>query len=150
MHGRREDFTVCSAVGTKLIGHQLPRSLPLMFQCLTKEALGNSTVSVLSDQNIDDISIMIYWPPQVPAYSLNRNEHFIDVPDVPKPTLLPAQRSSINRSKLDAPGSDHLVRDGDFSLREQVLDVAKAECEPMIKSDGMADNFREEPMTSIS
>jgi hypothetical protein len=150
MNGRWEDFTVCSAVGTKLIGHQLPRSLPLMFQCLTKEALGGSTVSVLSDQNIDDISILIYCPPQVVAYSLNRNEHFIDTPDVPKPTLFPAQRSSIDRSKLDAPGSDRLVRDGDSSLREQVLDIAKAECEPMIEPNGMADDFRWEPMTSIS
>jgi hypothetical protein len=105
MNGRREDFTVCSAVGTKLIGRQLPKSLPLMFQCHTKEALGGSTVSVLSDHNIDDISTLIYCPPQVVAYSLNRNEHFIDIPDVPKPTLFPAQRPSIDRSKLDAPGS---------------------------------------------
>jgi hypothetical protein len=58
------------------------------------------------------------------------NEHFIDIPDIPKPTLFPAQRPSIDRSKLDAPGSDRLVRDGGSSLREQVLDIAKAECEP--------------------
>jgi hypothetical protein len=30
------------------------------------------------------------------------------------------------------------------------LDIAKAECEPMVEPDGMADDFRGKPMTFIS
>ena len=121
-----------------------------MLQCLTKEAFGSMTISVLRYQNIDNISILIHCSPQIVTLASDGDKYFIDVPDVAEPSLFPAQRSSIGRSKFDAPVSDRLIGDGDTSLRKQILDIAKAECEPMIEPNGMADNFRGEPMTLIS
>jgi hypothetical protein len=150
MHHRRKNLTVCSLVCAKLVSHELPRHLALMFQCLAKEAFGSLTVSMFSDQNIDDVPILIHCPPQIVALASDGDKYFINVSDIPEPSLFPAQRSSIGRSKLDAPVSDRLIGDGDTSLRKQILHIAKAECEPMIEPDGMADNFRGEPMTLIS
>ena len=109
MHHRRKNPTVYSAVRAKLVGHELPRHLTLMLQCLTKEAFGRLTVSALGYQNIDDIPVLIHSPPQVVALASDRNENFIDVPDVSEPALFPAQRSRIGRSKLDAPVSDRFI-----------------------------------------
>jgi hypothetical protein len=100
---------VCSPVRAKLVGHELPRHLTLMFQCLTKEAFSGSTVPAFRYQNINDVPILIHRPPQVVALAPDRDEHFIDVPDVPKPSLFPAQRSGIGWPKLDAPASNRLV-----------------------------------------
>jgi hypothetical protein len=109
MHYRRKNLTVCSAVGAKLIGHQLPRHLALILQCLTKKAFSRLTISVLSDQNIDDIPVLIQRPPELVAFASDSNKHFINAPDVPEPSLFPAQRSSTGRSKLDAPISDCFI-----------------------------------------
>ena len=100
---------MCGLVRAKSVGHELPRHLTLMLQCLTKEALSRSTVSALHDQNIDDIPILIHCPPQVVALAPDRNEYFINVPDVPEPSLLVTQRSSIGWFKLDAPASNRFV-----------------------------------------
>ena len=109
MHHRRKDLTVCSPVRAKFVGHELPRYLTLMFQCFMEEAFSGSPVSALRYQNINDVPILIDRPPQVVAFAPDRNEHFIDVSDVPEPSLFAAQRSSIGRPKLDAPASNRLV-----------------------------------------
>lgn len=81
----------------------------LMFQCSEKESFSGSTVSALRYENIDDISILIHRPPQVVALTPDRNEHFIDVPNVSKPSLFLPQRSTIGRPELDAPASNRFV-----------------------------------------
>jgi hypothetical protein len=60
-------------------------------------------------QYINDVPILIYRPPQVVALASDSNKYFINVPDIPAPSLFSAQRSSIDGSKLDAPISDRLV-----------------------------------------
>ena len=109
MNHPRKDLTVCSLVRAKSVGHELPRHPTLMLQCLTKEALSRSTVSALRYQNIKDIPILIHGPPKAVALAPHRDESFIDVPDVPEPSLLAAQRSGIGRPKLDAPASNRFV-----------------------------------------
>ena len=141
---------MCSPIRAKLVGHQLSRHLTLMLQCLTKEAFGRLTVSALRCQNIDNITILIHCPPQVVAFASDRDKSFIDVPDVSEPSLFPAQRPSIGRPKLETPISNGLVRDGDTTLSKQFFYIAKAEAEPMVEPDGMADNFRGKTMTFIS
>ena len=42
-----------------------------------------------------------------------------------------------------------IVGYGDAPLREKVFDVAKAESEPMVQSNGMADDFGWKAVTSI-
>jgi hypothetical protein len=58
---------------------------------------------LFSDRNIDDVPILIHCPPQIVTLASDGDKYFIDVPDVAEPSLFPAQRSSIGRSKLDAP-----------------------------------------------
>jgi hypothetical protein len=149
MHNRREDLTAYSPVRGKFVGYKLPRNLTLMFQCLAKEAFGGLTVSTLRYKDINNIPILIHRTPQVVALTSDLNEHFINVPDIPKPSLFPAQRSSIGRPKLDTPTSNCLVGDGNTPFSKKVFDITEAECESMVEPDGMADDFRRKPMSFI-
>ena len=109
MHHRRKDLTVGYCIASEFIGYELPRHPALMFQCSDKESFSGSTVPAFSDQNVNDVPILIHCPPQVVALTPDRNEQFIDVPDVPVPSLFATKRSGIGGSKLHAPVSNGFV-----------------------------------------
>ena len=120
-----------------------------MFQHLAKEALSGSLVSATCDQDIEDIAILVNGSPKIMMFAANRDEHFIHVPDVAEPTLSSPQSRSIRWSKLPAPGSNGFVGHGDATLGEKVLDIAKAQSEPMVQPDGMADDLGCKAVASI-
>ena len=132
MDHRREDVPMCCPVILQLVGDQLPRCLSLLFQDLTKEALSDSAISPLGDQNIDHVSILIDSPPQIEALTLDGDEEFIDVPDVAESFLFPTQCSGVGRSEFLTPISDRFVGDKDSSLCKQVFYISKAQGEPMV------------------
>ena len=49
-------------------------------------------------------------------------------------------------AELDGPAPDRLVADLNPSLRQQLLDVAKAEAETEVQPDGMADDVSRKPV----
>jgi len=147
-HGR-EDAPMCSGITPKLVGDQLPGCLSLMFQGPTKEAFGGSTISTFGNQHIYHVSILIDGPPQIAALTLDGDEEFIDVPNVAEPPLLPPQISSIGRTEFLTPVSDRFIRNNDSSLREQVFYVSKAQGEPMVEPNSVADDFRRKAMASV-
>ena len=83
------------------------------------------------------------------ALTADRNEQLVQVPDVTEATLSPRQSPSIRWSKLPAPGSNGFVGHGDATLGEKVLDIAKAQREPMIQPNGVADDFGWKAVASI-
>ncbi len=120
-----------------------------MFQGPAKEAFSGSTISTLGNQNIDHVSILIDGPPKIEALTLDRDEEFIDVPDVAEPPLLPTQSSGVGRSEFLTPVSDRFVGNKDSSLREQVFYVSKAQGKPVVQPNGVTDDVRRKAMPSI-
>ncbi len=120
-----------------------------MFQYLAKEAFSGSFVSVAGDQNIQDIAILVNGSPKITAFAADGDEHLIHVPDVTEAALWPPQSAGIRWSELPTPGSNGFVGYGDAPLSEKVLDVAKAQREPMVQPDGVADDFGWEAVASI-
>jgi len=136
-------------IAAKLVSDELPRRPLLVFQDLTKEALGSFPVSVAGDQDIEDVAILIHSSPKIMVLAADRDEHLVHVPDVPETTLSPPQSAGVFRSKLPAPRSNGFVGYGDTTLGEKVLDIAKAERESMVQPDGMADDLRWKAVASI-
>ena len=120
-----------------------------MSQHLTKEAFSGFPISSASYKNIDYVSILIDCSPQVVALTLDGDEEFIDVPDVAEPPLPPPQISSIGRTEFSTPVSDCFVGDKDSALREQVFYVSKAQGEPMVEPNSVADDFWRKTVASI-
>jgi hypothetical protein len=48
------------------------------------------------------------------------------------------------------PAPNRLVRDHDAAFRQQLFDVAKAQCEPEIESDRLLDDFGREAVAAIA
>ena len=111
--------------------------------------LGGSLVPVACDQDIEYIAVLVHRSPKIMAFAADCDEHFVHVPDVAESTLSSPQSTSIRWSKLPAPGSNGFVGYGDAPLSEKVLDIAKAQSEPMVQPDGMADDLGWKAVASI-
>jgi hypothetical protein len=104
---------------------------------------------VACDQNIQDVAVLVHRSPKIMAFAADRDEHFVHVPDVAETTLSPPQGAGIRWTKLPAPGSNGFVGYGDATLSEKVFHVAKAQREPMVQPNGMADDFGWKAVASI-
>ena len=140
---------MCSPIAPQLVGDQLPGWLSLMLQHLTKESRSGSTISTLANQNIDHVSILIDSSPQIEVLTSDFDEELIYMPDVAEWPLLLPQIASIGRTELQTPISNCLVRNDDASLSKQLFDISKAQREPMLQPDGMADDFCWKTMAAI-
>ena len=144
-----EDLSVGRRIAAKLVGDELQRWPLLVFQHLAKEAFSGSLVSAACDQDIEDISILIRGSPKIMTFAANRNEHFVHVPNIAEPPLSPPQSAGVLGSELAAPGSNGFVGHGDATLGEKVLDIAKAQSEPMVEPNGVADDLGRKAVASI-
>ena len=61
----------------------------------------------------------------------------------------PPQISSVVRIEFPTPVSNCFVGDQDSALREQVFCVSKAQGEPMVEPNSVADDFWRETLPSI-
>ncbi len=144
-----ENLSVRSRIASELVGNELQRWPLLVLQDLAKEAFGGSLVSVARDQDIEDITILINRSPKIMALAADRDEQLVHVPDVTETASSPPQGAGIRGSKLPAPGSNRFVGHHDATLSEKVLDIAKAESEPMVQPNGMADDLGWKAVPSI-
>ena len=63
------------------------------------------------------------------------------MPNVTQPTLVTPEPPSVLGAELPTPLPDGLVGDGDSPLREEFLNVAKTQGEPVVQPDAMTDDF---------
>ena len=144
-----EDLSVRSRIASQLVGDELQRWPLLVLQDLAKEAFGSFPVSVACDQDIEDVAILVHRSPKIMTFAADRDEHLVHVPDVSEATLSPPQSAGVLRPELPAPRSNGFVGYGDATLREKVLDIPKAETEPVVQPNGMADGLGWKAVASI-
>ena len=77
--------------GLEPVSDEFPRRLTLVFQDFAKEAFSSLPIAVLGHQNVQNIAILINCSPQVIALASDRDEKFVNVPDVAQSSLLPPQ-----------------------------------------------------------
>ncbi len=125
-------LSVSGRIASKFVGHELPRRPPLLFQHLAKEAFSGFLVAAACDQDVENIAVLVHCSPEIMTLTADRDEHFVHVPDVAEPTLPSPQSARVLGSKLPTPGSDGFVGYLDAPLSKKVLDVSKAQREPMV------------------
>jgi hypothetical protein len=69
-------------IASEFVGHQPPGFTPLAFEQAAKEAFSRMLIATALHQNVKDIPVLIDGPPQVVLFSLNSDEHFINMPGV--------------------------------------------------------------------
>ncbi len=86
-------------------------------------------------QNIDHVPVLLHRSPQTTTLTSDRQEQFVNIPDVAQSSPLSSQRAGIVGAKLVAPSPNRLIGDDNTSLGEQVFDVAKAESDVRVYLD---------------
>ena len=138
-----------SRIASTLVSNELVRWPLLVFQHLAKEASSGSPVSVACEEDIEDIAILVNGSPKIMTFTADGDEQLVHVPDVTEPTLSPPQSAGVLGSELTASGSNGFVGYGDATLGEKVLHIAKAQSEPTVQPDGMADDLGWKAVASI-
>jgi len=99
-------------------------------------------VLVFLHQNIENIPVLIYGAPQVSPLTSNRHDVNLNhVPCVAKRASAFLDCSSIRWAEFVTPIADSFVGNNYSTLRQKILNIAKAETESMIQPDCMADDF---------
>ncbi len=100
---RWNQSSMSGTVASQLVGDKLGGSRSLGFQELTKEPLGGLPISSLLQQNVDRVSVLVDGSPEVVSNPTDRDEEFIEMPNIPKSTLFFPQSSCVDRPELATP-----------------------------------------------
>jgi len=132
MDDGRHDAPVSCGITPQLIRHKPPGRATLTLQQLTEEAFGSTSVTTRLDEDIDHVTILINRTPEILPLTLNGDEHLIQVPRVAQTALSPLYAASVFRAELEAPQTNSFVGNCDAALREEILNVSKAETEAVV------------------
>ena len=96
-------------VAPQFIGDQPAGYAALAFQKLPEKAHCGAPVPPRLHQDVEDVAVLVYRPPQVLLTTVQRDEQLIEVPRVPEaPTPVP-EPSGIRAAERATPPSDRLV-----------------------------------------
>ena len=144
-HGPRGRRVAPQFVGDQPVGYAA-----LAFQQLPEKAHCGAPVPPRLHQDVEDVTVLVYRPPQVLLTTVQRDEQLIEVPRVPEaPTPVP-EPSGIRAAERATPPSDRLVGDCDAPLGQEVLDVTKTEAEAKVQPDGVRDDVGREAIAVVA
>jgi hypothetical protein len=96
-----------------------------------------------------NLALVVHRPPQAHALAADLHHHFVEMPASRRLGTGTAKVVSDQRTELQRPAPDRLIADLDTALRQQLLDVAKAQREPEVQPDGMPDHLRREAVALV-
>ena len=130
-------------IGDDLAWHQVRAQLRL------EETFRRGFVTPLLQQDVEFDAVLVNCTPQQIRFATQGDEHLVEVP---RATRLAARRfhpMGKARAELLAPAAIRLVADRHSALEQQLLNVAQAELQPEVLTQGMNDDRRREPVAVI-
>ncbi len=103
-----DELSMCHAIASQLVRHNLPRFTAVIYKQPFKKALSGLAVASTLQKNIDNFSVLIDSSPQIMLYAINLHEYFIYIEGITKSLVMAFQTPSIYGSKLVAPQPDGL------------------------------------------
>jgi hypothetical protein len=146
----RHDLTSGGRVGAKLIGDHAPRWAALLPQQPLQQALGSLGVASILDNLIKDIAVLINRPPQPVFLARDRDQGFVEMPNIAAAWRLAPEAASVRRSKLQRPSTDRLIRHDDAALEQHLLDQPQAQRKPEVQPHRMGDDLGREAMAFVA
>src|SRR5262245_52279219 len=81
----RQEFPLGGPITFEFIGDEHPWDVLTAFEKLAEELLGGLLVAPPLHQDVELYAVLIHRPPQIMPFLVDRNEHFIQVPLIPRP-----------------------------------------------------------------
>jgi hypothetical protein len=145
----RQALALRHPVAFQLVGDENARHVLQPLQETLEEALCRAGIAAGLDQNIKHDAVLIDSAPEIMQLALDPNEHLVQVPLVTGSGPAPTQIAREARAKLQAPAPDALVGDKHAALRQEQLDVPKAQAEYMVEPNRVADELGREAVTVV-
>jgi hypothetical protein len=137
-------------VALELVGDQPSGLAPLSLEQLPEEPLGRARTPMSLNEDVDYVSILVDGTPQVASLASDAHEQLVQVPRIAQTTLSTPQFPSVVSTEFPTPLPDRLVGDDDPALRQQILDVAVAQAEAVIKPGGVTDDLGRESVSVVA
>jgi len=129
----------CHIVTPEIVGHHDARLSPSAHQLAEKPA-GGSGISPFLDKDFQHVVTIINSPPKPTLLAANGDHHFIKVSFVAsRKTAAPDLRGDLRSKPID-PNSDRLVADGNTTRSQTILNIPKAQIEPVVAPDRIGDH----------
>src|ERR1700737_2626275 len=102
-----------SAVGAQLVGRHSRRREALLAEQLAHELDGRRPVSTTLDQDLEDLAFVVDGTPQIHALARDPDDHFVEMPAIPRSRTAPPQTPRDRRSEFEHPTANALVGEAD-------------------------------------
>ena len=145
----REDLPLCCAVALQFIGDEDTWDVLAPLEELAEKLLGGVLIPPSLYQDVEHHAILIYGPPQIMPFLVDREEHFIQMPLITRPGTPATQLVGVLLAKLATPPADGFVGDDDTADEQELFHVTMAQRKAEIQPDGMADDLTGESMTFV-
>jgi hypothetical protein len=93
--------------------------------------------------------VLIDGPPAIVAFAIDRGEHVIQMPRVPRSGLSMAQLMGIRLPERPAPVPHGFVGQDDTTFGHERFDIPITQAKAEVQPDTVADDLGWEPMTRI-
>jgi hypothetical protein len=145
----RQHLPLRRTVARQPIRDDHPWNVLASFQEFAKEGLRRLLITPTLHEDIEDIPLLVYRPPQIVPLPSYREKHCIEVPRVPRSGPSAPQLIGIRLPKLPAPVTHRFIGQGDAACGHELFDIAVAETEAEIQPDAVTDDLCRKPMALI-
>jgi len=136
-----QDLALGGAIAGPLVGDDDPWHIATPLQQFAEEALGRMLVALGSDQNIQNVAVLIHGPPEISQLAVDLEENFIKVPLVPRLRTAVSQLVGVGLAELKRPLTQGFIGHVYAAGGEEFFDIAIAQRETEIEPHGVGDDF---------
>jgi hypothetical protein len=136
-----ENLALGRAVALQLIRDEHPWHIGEAFEQLAKALLRDLLVAPTLHQDSEDVVVLIHGPPERVPYAMDGEKDLIQGPFVPGPRPSAPETIRVILPELETPLANGFRGHVDAACKQQLLPVAVALGEPIVKPDPMADDF---------
>jgi hypothetical protein len=143
------DLTPCCSIGAQLVSDDPLGRKALSLQEPGQQTSGRLGVAAVLGDLVEHLTILIDSPPQPALPAVDAHRDLVEVPDITAGRWLSANAPGIVGTMFSAPSADGLIGDSNSSLKQQFLDMAQAQREPVIEPDGAGNNLWRETVVLV-
>ena len=145
---RKAEGSKSDMIGPEFIGCDPSWRPPLLLQQLPHQLQRRLGIPLRLHEEIQNLALIVDGTPQPMAPTVNNEDHFIEMPIVAGRWSHMAQVASDRGTKFEEPAPYALVGNIEAPLGKQILHISKAQSEPGVEPNGVANDVRWKAVTS--
>ena len=150
MFDPRQHLPLRGTIALQFIGDDHAWDILAAFEELAEELLSGDLIAPSLHQDIEHVPIPVDGAPQIVPFTVDREEHFVQVPCVAQSGAPAPKLVGVWLAKFPTPLSGGLIGDGDATHKEQLFDIPVTEAEPVVQPDAVADDLAREAVVLVA